>query len=202
MNFEFSTKLYSGRPYQQVPEEYKAYCLIEPEKQAYKVRILKNVLLRKLCLKFLEDIKKNSYLSAVCTNFVEIWLWDIWSIHVLILQSSSKSVEQSMIFRTSIWWPQHFKNTLFCKFLTQFDPISEPLIAFLRAASEINNTDTLKVCKKITKITDPNLGFFVSTGRIRGWNLQQNFKNRRFKSTLVNINCFLSIIITKKNYWF
>ncbi len=36
MNFEFSTKLGSEHPYH-VPEEYKAYCSIEPEKQAYKV---------------------------------------------------------------------------------------------------------------------------------------------------------------------
>ncbi len=37
MNYEFSTKFGSGHPYQHVLEEYKAYCLIEPEKQAYKV---------------------------------------------------------------------------------------------------------------------------------------------------------------------
>ncbi len=36
MNFEFSTKLGSGHPYQHVPKKYKAYCSIEPEKQAYR----------------------------------------------------------------------------------------------------------------------------------------------------------------------
>ncbi len=41
MNFEFSTKLGGGRPYQHVPEEYKAYCLIEPEIRAYKIGIWK-----------------------------------------------------------------------------------------------------------------------------------------------------------------
>ncbi len=56
-------------------------------------------LLRKLYLKFLEDIKmKKIHLSAACTNLTEIWLWDIWSIHILILQSSLKSVEQSANF--------------------------------------------------------------------------------------------------------
>ncbi len=66
MNFEFSTKLNSGHPYQHVPEEYKAYYSIELEKRAYKTLILKNVLLRKSHLKFLEDIKtkKNSHLSG------------------------------------------------------------------------------------------------------------------------------------------
>ncbi len=73
MNFEFSTKFGSERLYRHVPEEYKTYCSIEPEKQAYKVQILKNVLLRKLRLKFLEDIKtkNNSYLSTVYTNYLK-----------------------------------------------------------------------------------------------------------------------------------
>ncbi len=71
MNFEFSTKLGSGPKYQRIPEEYRAYCSIESEKRAYKVRILKNVLLRKSGLKFLEDIKmkKKSYL---CTAFINL----------------------------------------------------------------------------------------------------------------------------------
>ncbi len=47
MNSEFCIKLCSGHPYQYVPEEYKAYCSIELEKQVYKVHSLKNVLLRK-----------------------------------------------------------------------------------------------------------------------------------------------------------
>ncbi len=65
MNFEFSTKLSSGHPHQLVPEEYKAYCSIEPEKRANKSRILKNVFLRKSGLKFLEDIKtKKIHISA------------------------------------------------------------------------------------------------------------------------------------------
>ncbi len=72
MNFEFFTKLGSGHPYQHVSEEYKAYCSTEREKRAYKVRILKNVLLRKSCLKFLEDIKtKKIHIIALPTP---IWL--------------------------------------------------------------------------------------------------------------------------------
>ncbi len=63
MNFEFSTKLGSEHPYQHIPEEYKAYCAIEPEKQAYKERILKNVLLRKSCFKFLKGIKTKEFIS-------------------------------------------------------------------------------------------------------------------------------------------
>ncbi len=50
-----------------------------------------------------------------------------------------------------------------------FDQISELPLDFLLAAVEINNKDTLKVCRKIMKISDPNLGFFFLTmGRIRG----------------------------------
>ncbi len=72
MNIEFSTEFGSGHPYQHVPEEYKTNCSIEPEKRAYKVRILKNVLWRKSCLKFLEDIKtKRIHISALPTP---IWL--------------------------------------------------------------------------------------------------------------------------------
>ncbi len=163
-------------------------CLTEPQKRAYKVRILKNVLLRKLCLFGVSEDEKNWYLSTAYTNLAEIspwdvWsvhalilqsssksveqsanfkectfekitfevfrgykdkkfilqhclhqlaeisLWDVWNIHVLILQSSSKSVEHSVIFRSSIWWPQRFKNLLWL-FLTQFNPISEFTIAF------------------------------------------------------------------------
>ncbi len=99
MNFEFSTKFGGGHPYQHVPEKYKAYCSIEPEKRAYKVWISKNVLLRKSGLKFLEDIKtKKIHISTLSKP---IWMkfdWDVWSIHVLILQSSSKCVEQSANF--------------------------------------------------------------------------------------------------------
>ncbi len=42
---------------------------MEPEKRAYKVRILKNVLLRKSRFKFLEDIKtkKKINISALAT---------------------------------------------------------------------------------------------------------------------------------------
>ncbi len=55
INFEFSVKLVSGHPYQHVLEEYKAYYSTESEKWVYKVRILKNILLRKssdICLGF------------------------------------------------------------------------------------------------------------------------------------------------------
>ncbi len=96
MNFEFPTKLGSEHLYQHVPEKYKAYCSIEPEKWAYKMWMLKNVLLRKSRLKFSEDIKtKKIHISALPAP---IWMWDVWSTHVLILQSSSKSVEQSANF--------------------------------------------------------------------------------------------------------
>ncbi len=69
---KFFTKSDSRHPYQHVPEEYKAYCSTEPEKWVHKVRILKNVLLRKLCLKFSEDIKmKKIYVLALS---IPIWL--------------------------------------------------------------------------------------------------------------------------------
>ncbi len=88
-----------------------------------------------------------------------------------------------------------FENILSCKFLTQFDLISRPLIAFSRAAAEINNKDTLKVCRKSTKITDPNLGLFLAMGRIWWWNSSHNFKNYWFKSIFIDRNYLLSIII-------
>ncbi len=72
MNFESSIKMGSGHLYQHVPEEYKAYCPIELEKRAYKVWILKNVPLKKLRIKFLEDIKmKQIHISA---QTLPIWL--------------------------------------------------------------------------------------------------------------------------------
>ncbi len=72
MNFEFSTKLGSGYPCQHVLEECKAYCSIQPEKRAYRVQNLKNVLLRKLLLKFLEDMKlKKIHIPALPAP---IWL--------------------------------------------------------------------------------------------------------------------------------
>ncbi len=62
----------SGHPYQHVPEEYKAYCSVESEKRAYIVQSLKNVFLRKLRLKFLEDIKmKKIHISAL---HIPVWL--------------------------------------------------------------------------------------------------------------------------------
>ncbi len=72
MNFEFSTKLGSGYPHQHVPEEYTAYCSIEPEKGVYKLQISKNVLLRKLHLMFLEDIKTKKI--RISTLPTPIWL--------------------------------------------------------------------------------------------------------------------------------
>ncbi len=151
MNSEFSTKFCSRRPYQHVSEECKAYCSIEPEKRAYKVQSLQNVLLR-----FLGGYKdlKRGHISALSAP---IWLWHVWSIHVLNLQSSLKSVEQSA----------NFEKCTFGKigeFLTKVDPISGPPTAFLWAAAKIHNKDAVKVCGKITKITDPNLGFFWRWG--------------------------------------
>ncbi len=156
------------------------------------MRILKNVLLRKSRLKFLESIKTKKFISQHHVHqLAEIWLRDVWSIHILILQSSSKSVKRSAIFHSSIWRPLHFKNILFCEFLTQFDPISWPPIAFLLAAAKINNIDTLKICRKVTKITDPNLWFFLAMGRIQRWNSWQNFKNYWFKLIFIDGNCLL-----------
>ncbi len=171
INFKFSTKLGREHPYQYVPEEYKAYCSIEPEKQAYKVWILKNILLRKQHFKFLKDIKmkkirispvpspiwlklaarclkytyililqrssksvkqsanfekcsfkkiefqvfgrykdkNDSYLSTTYTNLAEIWLWNVRSIRVLILQSSSKFVEQKANFKKCTFEKMLFK---------------------------------------------------------------------------------------------
>ncbi len=85
---------------------------------------------------------------------------------------------------------------------TECDQILGLRIAFLQATTEINNIDTLKVCRKIMKITDPNLGVFLSMGWIREWNSWQNLKNYRFKYIFIDRNCFLSIIIDKKNYQF
>ncbi len=77
-----------------------------------------------------------------------------------------------------------------------------PLIAFLWAAAEINNKDTLKLCKKITKITDPNSVFFLGDGTNLRCNSRQNLKIYRFKSIFSDENGLLLIIIDKKNYWF
>ncbi len=57
-----------------------------------------------------------------------------------------------------------FQKHPFLQFLTQFNSISGPPIAFLQVATEINNKNTLKVCRKITKFTDPNLFSFLSNG--------------------------------------
>ncbi len=68
------------------------------------------------------------------------------------------------MLRSSIWQPQHFKSIILCEFLTKVDPILGPLIAFSRVTAKINDKNTLKVCRKIAKITDPNLGFFLGDG--------------------------------------
>ncbi len=70
MNSEFSTKLGSCHPYQYVPEEYEAYCSIEPEKGTYKVQSLKRCTFEKIGFKVFggyED-EKNSYISTAYTN--------------------------------------------------------------------------------------------------------------------------------------
>ncbi len=69
---------------------------------------------------------------------------------------------------TTLLQHSRVKNILFCEFLTQLDPISQSPIAILLAAVEINYKDTLKFSRKIMKITDPNLGFFLAMGRIGG----------------------------------
>ncbi len=84
--------------------------------------------------------------------------------------SSSKSVEQSANF-------EKYTFEKINKFLTKFDPISGLPIAFLQATAKIDNEDTLKVCRKITKITDLNLGFFLGNGGI----FQQEVPVRTFK---------------------
>ncbi len=55
--------------------------------------------------------EKNSYLNTAYTDLAKILLLDVWSIHVLILQSSSKSVEQSANFEkcTCTLRKLHFK---------------------------------------------------------------------------------------------
>ncbi len=79
MNFEFSTKLGSVHPYQYVPEKYKAYCSIEPEKRAYRARILadfKKCTFEKIAFKVFGGYKDetNSYHSTAYTDLAEIWL--------------------------------------------------------------------------------------------------------------------------------
>ncbi len=100
-------------------------------------------------------------------------------IHVLILKGSSKSFEQSAIFCLSIWRTQHFKNILFANFY--------PIWRNFEAAAKINN-DILKECRNITKITDPNLGFFLVKERIPRKKFLQNLK-------IIDLNRFLSIEI-------
>ncbi len=81
-------------------------------------------------------------------------------------------------------------------FLWISDPIPFNLrqpIAFLQVVTELNNKDTLKVCRKITIITDSKLGFFLAMRRNQGWNSRYNFKNYRFKSYFFVINCLPSI---------
>ncbi len=53
--------------------------------------------------------EKNSYLSTAYNNLAEIWLWNVWSIHVLILQSSSTSVEHSANFEKCTYEKIAFK---------------------------------------------------------------------------------------------
>ncbi len=153
MNFEFFTKLGSKHPCQHVPKVYKAYCLTDPGKRAYKVWLLTNVLLRKLCLKFLEDIKtKKIHISALLavrrlkcsTNpakFIKIW-WTECGILLINLVGISKT-----FFFANVWSDStRFRG---CRYL------------FWQVSTEINNNDTLKVYRKITKITDPNLVIFL-----------------------------------------
>ncbi len=103
-----------------------------------------------------------------------------------------------------------FQKLSFCKFLTQFYPISGPLIAFLWVAAKINNKDILKLCRKITKITDPNFVFFLGDGTnprmkfpaeyLKLWTI---FIGRNCLVSIIIIrNCLLSIIIDMKNYQF
>ncbi len=106
---------------------------------------------------------KKSYLSTAYFNLAEIWLWDVWSIHVLILQVYQNLLTECGIPLVNLV-AAAFQRHSFCEFLTQFAPISGPPIVFLWAATKINNKDTLKVSWKITTITDPNLSFFLSNG--------------------------------------
>ncbi len=82
--------------------------------------------------------EKNSYLSTAYTNWLKLG-------SKIILQSSSKSVAQNVIFRSG---HSISKKFLFCEFLTQFHSISGPLIAFKWAVAQMNNKDTLKICSK------------------------------------------------------
>ncbi len=116
------------------------------------------------------------------------------------LHALSQSVTDRLTFVDRLADREH-------SFLRIFNPIRPnfgAMDSYLQSAAKINNKDTLKVCRKITKITDPNLGFFLSYGANLKMKFpaQRNFKNYRFKSILIDRNCFLSIIIDKKNYWF
>ncbi len=164
------------------------------------MRILKNVLLRESHLKFLEDIKtKKIQISALPTPTG-------WNLVVRCLKYTRTNLAKFI----KIYWTEcditliNLADVAVQKhsFLRILDQILGPLIAFLRAAAKINYKDTLKVCRKITKITDSNVGFFLAMGWIRGWNSQWNFKNYWFKSTFIYRNCLLSIIIAEKNYSF
>ncbi len=75
MNSEFSTKLGSKHPYQHVPEKYKAYCSIEPEKRAYSAKFEKGTS-EKIAFKVFGgyNVEKNSYPSSGCANLVKTWL--------------------------------------------------------------------------------------------------------------------------------
>ncbi len=67
-------------------------------------------------------------------------------------------------------------------------------MAFLLFTAEINNKDTVKVCRKITKITEI-WDFFLAMEWIRGWNSWQNFKNYRFLS--IEIACYGQLSLRK-----
>ncbi len=98
--------------------------------------------------------EKNS-ISALPTPIWSKFGFEMSEVYVYyILQGSSKSVEQSVNFEKCTF-------EKITQFLTKFDPISGPPIAFLGATTKISNRGTLQVCRKITKITHPNSVFFL-----------------------------------------
>ncbi len=91
--------------------------------------------------------------------------------------------------------------------MTQFDRVSGTPTAFLQTAAKINNKDTLKVCRKITKITNPNCGFFLGDGANLRMKFLAELKNYRFKSIFIdssgvkNIDTYQKILKKRGEYF-
>ncbi len=127
--------------------------------------------------------EKNSYLSTTYTTLAEIWLCDIWSIHVLILQISLKSVERSTNF-------EKYTFEKIGEFLTKFYSILGLPTVFLRSAAEINNKNTLKIMQENYENHWSEFKFFSWL-----WDESEDkILIRTFK--IIDLNRFLSIEIS------